>query len=177
MARLTYLSREDVEVVIQRLAARLFKGYPDPLPAFTLLGGEAHGGGLLESAIALPRQPYYKTIYDKAAVLFRSIIKNHPFVDGNKRAAVAVVTVFLLVNLRLLVASHDELVRLALDIARSERNIDWHEISRWMKERTVSVRAPTGDTLAQIMDINPVFDEKALIDRLFMMYEAMFLPW
>lgn len=46
--------------------------------------------GLLESALARPFQTFdnkdlYPTIVKKAAALIESILRNHPFVDGNKR--------------------------------------------------------------------------------------------
>ena len=46
--------------------------------------------GLLESAIARPFQTFeekdlYPTFYEKTAALDESLIKNHPFIDGNKR--------------------------------------------------------------------------------------------
>jgi len=45
---------------------------------------------MLESALAQPRQTFsgidlYPTLVEKAAALGFSLIKNHPFVDGNKR--------------------------------------------------------------------------------------------
>ena len=72
------------------------------MPDFQYLGGE-HGRGLLESAIFQPRQTFngrflYRTVFDKAAVLLYSRIKDHPFVDGNKRMALTAVTVFLTLN-------------------------------------------------------------------------------
>ena len=55
--------------------------------------GGSHGirdHGLLESAIERPNATFggeelYPTIFLKAAALLESIVKNHPFVDGNKR--------------------------------------------------------------------------------------------
>jgi death on curing protein len=46
--------------------------------------------GLLESAIDRPNATFageelYLTLYLKAAAILESIVKNHPFVDGNKR--------------------------------------------------------------------------------------------
>ena len=38
---------------------------------------------------------YPGDLFDKAAVLFRSLVKNHPFLDGNKRTAVLSVSMFL----------------------------------------------------------------------------------
>lgn len=47
--------------------------------------------GALESALAQPRATFgvddlYRTVVDKAVALCFSIVKNHPFIDGNKRA-------------------------------------------------------------------------------------------
>jgi len=65
--------------------------------------GGSHGlrdEGLIESAVARPYQTFggedlYQTVYEKAAALVQSIIINHPFVDGNKRTALATCLVFL----------------------------------------------------------------------------------
>lgn len=54
--------------------------------------------GALESALFRPQTGYYDTIIHEAAALFESLVQNHPFVDGNKRVAFAVVDVFLRVN-------------------------------------------------------------------------------
>jgi death on curing protein len=67
-----------------------------------------HGGagglrdrGLLESALARPRQHYaYASVdvIDLAAVYTAGIIRNHPFVDGNKRTGFVVGVLFLELN-------------------------------------------------------------------------------
>jgi death-on-curing protein len=54
--------------------------------------------GALESALHRPQTGYYDTIIDEVAALFESLVQNHPFVDGNKRVAFAVVDVFLRIN-------------------------------------------------------------------------------
>ena len=48
---------------------------------------------LLQSAVARPMATFgsddlYPDIFSKAAALMHSIIKNHPFVDGNKRTSI-----------------------------------------------------------------------------------------
>lgn len=59
--------------------------------------------GLLDAAVAMPRQQFGGTFLHRdlaamaAAYLFH-IAQNHPFVDGNKRAAVMAALVFLHVN-------------------------------------------------------------------------------
>lgn len=59
--------------------------------------------GMLESAINAPFQTFdgvdmYPTIQHKAARLCFGIVKNHPFVDGNKRIGAHAMLVFLELN-------------------------------------------------------------------------------
>jgi death-on-curing protein len=58
--------------------------------------GGAHGIrdlGLLQSAVSRPKATFggkdlYPDIFHKAAALMESLVKNHPFIDGNKRTAI-----------------------------------------------------------------------------------------
>ncbi|MEA9602196.1 type II toxin-antitoxin system death-on-curing family toxin [Polynucleobacter sp. MG-28-Ekke-A2] len=52
----------------------------------------------LESALNRPQSGYYKDAISEAAALFESLAINHPFVDGNKRIAFAVMDTFLRLN-------------------------------------------------------------------------------
>ena len=59
--------------------------------------------GLIESAVNAPFQTFggqdlYPTIFDKAAQLAYGLTENHGFVDGNKRAAIHSMMVYLLLN-------------------------------------------------------------------------------
>ena len=54
--------------------------------------------GLLESALYRPQTGYYEDIIQMSAALFESLLMNHPFVDGNKRAAFFVTDIFLRLN-------------------------------------------------------------------------------
>lgn len=54
--------------------------------------------GLLESALYRPRTGYYDDLSAMSAALFESLLLNHPFVDGNKRAAFFVTDIFLRLN-------------------------------------------------------------------------------
>ena len=54
--------------------------------------------GLLESALFRPQTGYYSGLAQMAAALFESLISNHAFVDGNKRAAYFISDVFLRLN-------------------------------------------------------------------------------
>jgi death-on-curing protein len=56
---------------------------------------------LLESALSRPRDVFAyesKDLYTLAGVYAHSLVKNHPFVDGNKRVAFVVARVFLGIN-------------------------------------------------------------------------------
>jgi len=125
------------------LASELYPDYPDPMPAFQFLGGD-HGRGLLESALAGPQQQFagrylYRTIYDKAAALFRSIILNHPLLDGNKRTALATVTVFLLANGIVFYAPRAQAVDFALRVAKGGSAVSWMEVSRWLRRNSYPI--------------------------------------
>ena len=59
--------------------------------------------GLLESAIAMPQagfggQYFHTDLFEMAAAYLFHLAKNHPFVDGNKRTALATCLVFLSEN-------------------------------------------------------------------------------
>ncbi len=63
-------------------------------------GGAAglRDAGALESAIMRPQIGYYDGIIEEAAALMESLAINHPFVDGNKRIALAAADAFLRMN-------------------------------------------------------------------------------
>jgi death-on-curing protein len=63
-------------------------------------GGPAgiRDAGLLESALFRPRTGYYPDLAEMAAALFESLLMNHAFLDGNKRAAFFATDVFLRLN-------------------------------------------------------------------------------
>lgn len=167
MARLLYPTRQDIEELAYELAAELVKEYDSSLPAFTLFGGERGGGALLESALGLPRQtfggrPLYRTVYDKAGVLLRSLIKNHPLLDGNKRLALGTVALFLLMNDYLLIAPSNEMVGFALEVAQSEPDTDWRDISQWIRARTIPIR----DVRAGLRQVKEAFaDDAEVLER------------
>ena len=54
--------------------------------------------GALESAPLRPQIGYYEGLVKEAAALMESLANNHPFVDGNKRVALAVTDVLLRLN-------------------------------------------------------------------------------
>lgn len=54
--------------------------------------------GAVEAAVFRPQCGYYTDIVQEACALLESLLINHPFVDGNKRAAFAACDVFLRIN-------------------------------------------------------------------------------
>lgn len=66
---------------------------------------EEHGGqdgirdrGLFESAVMGPQTGYYSSLAELAAVYAHGIVKNHPFLDGNKRTGFVAAFTFLSLN-------------------------------------------------------------------------------
>lgn len=84
---------------------------------------------LLDSALNAPFQTFdgkelYPALLSKAAVMCRSIIANHPFVDGNKRTGIHVMLIFLELNCIELQYTQNELIELGLGIASGQLNYD-----------------------------------------------------
>lgn len=98
--------------------------------------------GSLQSAIARPQASFngndaYTAIFLKTAVLFESLIKNHPFADGNKRTAIASADMFLRQNGFRTETSQEELVSFAMKIAAEKVNIEY--IQNWFKQNSISI--------------------------------------
>jgi len=92
-----YLDKEEVEEICFYLAERLFK-FEEPLPEF-----KTRFPSKLESILEIPKHGFgnkelYPTLLQKAACYFYFIIKNHPFLNGNKRLAILTTFVFLKLN-------------------------------------------------------------------------------
>ena len=87
--------------------------------------GGSHGVrdlGLLSSALAMPQASFggvylHTSLAEMAAAYLFHIAQNHPFVDGNKRAALAAALAFIWLNDRRLEAGEDELTELVMGIA------------------------------------------------------------
>ena len=78
--------------------------------------------GLLESAVAMPQSTFggeelHAGSAEKAAAYHFHLCANHPFLDGNKRVAVAASEVFLLINGLELSASDNEIENLTFGVA------------------------------------------------------------
>ena len=105
---------------------------------------ETHGGfgairdnNALLSVIANPQRQFasqdlYPTIAEKAAIIVYSLIKNHPFIDGNKRTAFVWGRVFLKLNghdIDSLSGYNDIIFKIARDEIKQEDVFDWFKVS------------------------------------------------
>lgn len=73
----------------------------------------------------------YPSLIDKAAHLVFSLIKNHPFLDGNKRVGVTVMIIFLKSNGIEIDCTNEELVELGLSLA--DGSFDENRAKEWIK--------------------------------------------
>ncbi len=109
----------------------------------------AHGGsagvrdpGLLQSALATPRktmfgEELYPEIADKSAILLYLLTQNHPFVDGNKRAALSACFWFLESNGHTLDVEKEALYQFSINIASG--HLDKDAVTVWMHEHLRSL--------------------------------------
>lgn len=94
---------------------------------------------LLDSALAAPfqsfgDQPLFPSIYQKAARLGYGLVKNHPFLDGNKRTGAHVMLVFLALNGIELEYTQQELVDIILAAAAGTKGLD--DLHQWILDHS-----------------------------------------
>ncbi len=85
--------------------------------------------GLLDSALCAPFQSFdgidaFPSIQQKAARLGFGLVKNHPFVDGNKRIGAHVMLIFLALNHIELEYTQEELTEIILKVAADVSGYD-----------------------------------------------------
>lgn len=95
--------------------------------------------GLLLAALARPRASFggedlYPTLFEKAAALAESLVRSHPFVDGNKRMALACLRTMLKMNGYQVVASQDAKVQLILRIVGKQVTVQ--DVAEWLKQHS-----------------------------------------
>ena len=95
--------------------------------------------GLLDSALARPEnlQAYRpeSTMAELAAAYSFGIVKNHAFIDGNKRAAFLAIGLFLGVNGAWLEADQVDSIKTMLAVASGE--LSEAGLAEWIKEKVV----------------------------------------
>src|SRR5580700_7360738 len=104
-----------------------------------------HGGasglrdrGLLQSALARPRQHHAyaasRDIITMAALYTAGIIRNHPFVDGNKRTGFVTGVLFLELNGFNFEASEEDATEAVFGLA--ERSLDEAAYAVWLGQNS-----------------------------------------
>jgi len=78
---------------------------------------------------------FIPTFFSKAAILIYALIKDHPFVDGNKRTGLFALFEFLERNGYTIAASDDDLYQFTIDIATSQ--LGKEQIEAWLREHVV----------------------------------------
>jgi death-on-curing protein len=96
----------------------------------------------LASAITRPLMTFdqhelYPTPVLKAAALIESLIKNHPFLDGNKRIGYVMMRFFLLQNRMDIKATQSEKYDFVMSIANGQVEID--QINAWIERESFHI--------------------------------------
>ena len=134
------------------LSAVRYLTYPEAVTLHIMLIrrlGETHFGvfdrSLVGSALACPRHAATlerADIIRQAATLCFGLIKNHPWLGGNKRTATILVDRFLHLNGLDLRTTVHETVEMVLAVEADRWDID--AITAWYRQRTFPLSPPTG---------------------------------
>ena len=111
------------------------------LSEFGGLGG-LRENSLLESALHRPLQTFtysQPTIFELAAIYATGIIKNHPFIDGNKRSGFMAAYVFLEANGLRFDATNADVIRHTLLLAAGD--ISETQYAAWLEKNCVKPQA------------------------------------
>lgn len=117
--------------------AQTHLAFDEPIPPF-----ETRFPGKLEAILEIPKQEFggqlfYPTLTKQAAALFYSLIKEHPFFNGNKRLAVIGLLLFLLLNGKWLDIEWKKFYEVTVLVAKSdpkERDNVIKELNSLIKE-------------------------------------------
>jgi death-on-curing protein len=98
--------------------------------------------GLLESALAMPAATFageslHPSLPEQAAAYLFHLVKNHPFVDGNKRVGLACSLAFLRLNGIRVRATDDDLVGIVVGVAEGRRSKA--DVAVFLRERSKPV--------------------------------------
>jgi len=98
--------------------------------------------GLLESAMGNAAATFggeylNPSIFDMAAAYLYGICRNHPFIDGNKRTALACALAFLGLNDRKIESTEDDLHDLVIGVA--EGRVTKEDVAAFFERHAVSV--------------------------------------
>ncbi len=123
--------------------------YKQEVLLYHQLSIEKYGGaicirdeGMLSSAIDRPYASFggeylYKTPFEKAAAILESIIKNHPFVDGNKRTGFISCGALLLREGYEMIATEIEAYDFVIKVASS--HLEFEEIVTFIESNSIHI--------------------------------------
>ena len=97
--------------------------------------------GALASAIMRPQIGYYDGIIEEAAALLESLAMNHPFVDGNKRTALASTDAFLRLNGSFIDCDNDEAHAFFMRLFETN-SFRFAELREWLEEHVKPLPGP-----------------------------------
>ena len=87
-------------------------------------------------------QDVYAGLYKKSAVLLEAFLKNQPFHDANKRAAIAAVDLFLRINGQRVGTDNAELVRFVRKCAHATASLEFMTAWFWQYARSLPSKNP-----------------------------------
>ena len=132
-----YLELRDFEAIVSLLVS-LRKEFTEDIPPF-----KTRYAGILESIVAQIKAEYfgkelYRGVVNKAVWMFYCLIKNHPFINGNKRIAVVALFTFLKLNCREILldenAISNELYSIAVRTSESKPE-DIESVKKYLKRK------------------------------------------
>jgi death-on-curing protein len=107
---------------------------------------QQHGGrlgirdeNLLSASLARPKHLFVYSqpdLFELAAAYGYGLVKNHPFIDGNKRTAFAIMATFLLVNGYLLNVPEMEVVETIERLATDQKTQE--ALAQWLRDNSIN---------------------------------------
>lgn len=130
-----------MERACHKLAVTIFDTEDNPITPF-----KEHEVALLESALHNPKAQFggrdlYPSLTDKAAILYYTLNKNHPFRNGNKRISLCSLLIFLFINKYWLDAGITEIVDMTLKISKSpasDKDKILAEVKEWINKHLIA---------------------------------------
>ncbi|MFA7658881.1 MAG: type II toxin-antitoxin system death-on-curing family toxin [Candidatus Gastranaerophilaceae bacterium] len=92
--------------------------------------------GALEAALFRPQTGYYGDVIEEAAALWESLSQNHPFLDGNKRVALAATYTFLTLNGHRPKIDTKEAIQYINGLYNSNK-FEFKNIEKWLRDKYI----------------------------------------
>lgn len=133
---IVWLNSQDFEYLCFNFAREQLS-FDQPIPDYS-----TRNSALLESSLGSPKQSFdgkllYPTLKEQSTILFYSLIKNHPFENGNKRIAVMALFAFLALNDKWISIPPLDLYKLAVYVAGTSSNAK-DNATEYIKEKIES---------------------------------------